>query len=69
MCLSADELNPLCDDCFVRQKALKAGERFEPCEACKKYLKHYCSCCMVYKPGEVTEEGLCRKCRQEFDIE
>lgn len=62
MCLSADEVNPLCDECFAREKHLKNEEEFEPCEECKKYLKDFCWCCMCSVPGEV-EDGICGECR------
>jgi hypothetical protein len=69
MCLSAAEVSPLCDECFWKLNNLGKDEEFEPCETCKKFLKHYCDCCMTYKPDEIVEESLCRECRQEFDIE
>lgn len=62
MCLNADEVNPLCDECLTREKHLKDGEEFEPCEECKKHLKDFCWCCMCHRPGEV-EDGICRNCR------
>jgi len=65
MCLSADDVNPLCDECFWKLKHLKENEKFEPCEDCMKFLEHYCECCMTYKSDEIMKEGLCKKCRGE----
>ncbi len=65
MCIGADEVNPLCDECFAKLKYLKNGEEFEPCEHCKKSLEHYCECCMTYKKDEMMENGCCKKCRGE----
>ena len=69
MCLGAADVNPLCDECFAKEKNLKHGEEFEPCDECKEYMRHYCDCCMTYKPDEIVDEGLCRECRREFNIE
>ena len=66
MCLSADETNPLCDECFAK---LKSGKKFEMCPECLEYMKHYCSYCMTYKPDEIMKEGLCSECRWELNVE
>ena len=64
MCLAADEVNPLCDECFAKYKYLST-DKFEPCESCKKYLEHYCECCMTYRKDETMEGGCCKECRGE----
>ena len=63
MCLSADEVNPLCDECFAREKNLSPNEEFEPCEECKEALKHFCWCCMTTLRDEIVEDGCCKACR------
>ncbi|MCK4885750.1 MAG: hypothetical protein KAS96_00115 [Planctomycetes bacterium] len=64
MCLGAGEFNPLCDECFTKEKYLQKGDRFEPCEECKEYLKDFCWCCMSHLPGKV-EDGCCKECSGE----
>ena len=68
MCLSADETNPLCDDCFAKLKYLPAGKEFtdeDMCPDCRRDMKHYCSCCMTYKKDEIVEGGCCKQCREQ----
>jgi len=65
MCLTADETNPLCDECFAK---LKSGRKFKMCNECREYMQHYCGYCMTHKPEEITKEGLCRECRQELNV-
>ena len=36
MCIGADEVNPLCDECFTKEKNLKPGEELELCKECKE---------------------------------
>jgi hypothetical protein len=36
MCIGADEVNPLCDECFTKKKNLKPGEELELCKECKE---------------------------------
>jgi len=65
MCIGADEVNPLCDECFTKEKNLQPGEELELCERCKETMKHFCWCCMTLKQDEVIEDGCCKKCRGE----
>ncbi len=68
MCLSADETNPLCDECFAKLKHLPAGKEFtdeDMCQDCREYTKHYCSCCMTHKKDEIVEGGCCKQCREQ----
>ena len=65
MCLAADEVNPLCDECFAKSKQLPADAELELCNSCKKYLEHYCECCMTYKKDERMDGGCCKLCRGE----
>ncbi len=65
MCLNADELNPLCDECFAKEKSL--GSNFtdkDICTDCKSALKHFCWCCMISYEDEIVEDGCCQKCRE-----
>ena len=61
MCLSADEVTPLCDECFAKEKL---PQNFEPCEKCNESLKHFCGCCLVHRPDGV-EDGCCKECREQ----
>ena len=69
MCLSAGEVNPLCDDCFAKSE--EKGENFKDedmCPECKELMKRYCWCCMkTYKTAEEAKivDGSCAKCREE----
>ena len=65
MCLRADEVNPLCDECFAKYKHLPPDKDLEICDSCKKYLEHYCDCCMTYNKDEIMEGGCCKECRGE----
>ena len=65
MCLSADEVNPLCDECVARYKRLSVNRELEVCEECKKFLEHYCECCMTYKKDEIIKDGCCRQCSEQ----
>lgn len=67
MCLSADDVNPLCDDCFVKDKAGLIESEDDLCDECRAMLKCYCGCCMtVYRTPEEggLENGICRRCRE-----
>ncbi len=69
MCLSADETNPLCDECFAKEKSL--GSNFtdkDMCTDCRRVMKHYCSCCMTYKKDEIVEDGCCKECRKPMKV-
>lgn len=66
MCLNADDVNPLCDECFAKYKAGKLIEDKDMCKECRDLMKRYCWCCMV--EYEIEQEagiidGLCKKCR------
>lgn len=65
MCLSADEVNPLCDECFAKLKHLAKDKEFEPCDSCKRFLEHYCQCCMTYKKDEIMKDGCCKQCSEQ----
>jgi hypothetical protein len=64
MCLSAGDVNPLCDECFEKEQ--DAGKDVELCSSCKELMTRYCWCCMTaYNTKEEAqiEEGACLKCR------
>jgi cobalamin biosynthesis Co2+ chelatase CbiK len=49
MCLTADEVNPLCDDCFgkykeAREKGIELKDE-DMCDECRDLPNHYCFCC------------------------
>lgn len=70
VCLTADEVNPLCDECLARLKMWEGPGEFEPCECCKGFLEGLCMCCYTrYDPPEEggIEDGVCRECRAETD--
>ncbi len=72
MCLTADEVNPLCDECFAKLK--EAGEKGieftdeDMCDECRDLPRHYCFCCGTSQ--KFSEEaldvvdGICRRCRE-----
>ena len=67
MCLSADEVNPLCDECFAKYKADRIRGDNDLCEPCRARMKRFCGCC--FNEYESPEEagivdGLCRQCRE-----
>lgn len=66
MCLSAADVNPLCDDCFAKERDGEIGSEDDLCESCRAMLKCYCYCCMtMYSTPEEGgfEDGICRECR------
>lgn len=67
MCLSAADVNPLCDECFAKEREGLIGDESDLCDECRKMLKCYCACCMtLYKSREEGgfEDGdLCKNCR------
>lgn len=69
MCLSADEVNPLCDECLGKLK--EKGDSFKDedmCPTCKEMMTRYCSCCMTtFDTAEEAKivDGACAKCREE----
>ena len=65
MCLSADEVNPFCDECVAKYKRLSADRELEVCEKFKKVLEHYCECCMTYQKDEIIKDGCCRQCGEQ----
>ena len=67
MCLSAEEINPLCDECFVKYKEDKIESDDDLCQFCRAYMKCFCWCC--FTEYESPEEAgivasLCRQCRE-----
>ena len=72
MCLSADEVNPLCDECFSKLK--EAGKKGiglkdeDMCDECGNLPKHFCFCCDTdqrcceHDLGVV--DGVCKRCRE-----
>ena len=66
MCLSADEINPLCDECFARLKEYKGEDEFTPCKHCQAFLEGLCMCCYTrYDPpadGDIRD-GVCKHCK------
>ena len=68
MCLTADEVNPLCDECFAKSKQLPPDGDLEVCQICKEYLDHYCECCMTYRYDEKVEGGCCKQCREQWRL-
>jgi len=72
MCLTADEVNPLCDECLAKCKeANRKGIEFKDedmCVECRDLPRHYCFCCKIDQ--RVCEkdldiiEGVCRPCRE-----
>ena len=72
MCLNADEVNPLCDECFGKLKeADRKGLEFKDedmCDECRDLSKHYCFCCdaderFSEKALDIVD-GACRNCRE-----
>ena len=58
MCLAADEVNPLCDECFAKEKSLSNNFTDKDiCTDCKSALKHFCWCCMISYEDEIVEDG------------
>jgi len=72
MCLSADEVNPLCDECFAKYKeALEKGVELKDedmCDGCRDLPNHYCFCCntdqRVCERDLDIVEGVCKPCRE-----
>ena len=68
MCLNADEVNPLCDDCFAKEKEGKVEGAHGLCAVCRELMTRYCWCCMTsYPTAEEAriEDGICKSCRDE----
>lgn len=72
MCLSADEVNPLCDDCIAKLKYLPDNQTLtdeDLCDECRDLPKHYCFCCDMdqryCQENLDIINGVCRSCRQE----
>jgi len=72
MCLNADEVNPLCDECFGKLKeADRKGVEFKDedmCDECRDLPKHYCFCCDAdqrcsEKALDIVD-GVCKSCRE-----
>lgn len=68
MCLSADEVNPLCDECFAKEKAGLIKEDRDLCNECRELMTRFCWCCMrsfrTAQEGGV-KESVCRECRDD----
>lgn len=72
MCLSADEIDPLCDDCLAQYKAAtKKGIELKDkdmCEACRDLPSHFCFCCYIDQracEGNLDiVQGVCKYCRK-----
>ena len=71
MCLSADEVNPLCDECLAKYKEA-SGEGVElkdedMCDECRDLPNHYCFCCntdqRLCEEDLDIVEGICKPCR------
>ena len=65
MCLSADKVKPLGDKCLAKHRHLQADREIEVCDSCKKFLEHYCQCCMTYKKDEIIKDGCCQQCSEQ----
>ena len=68
MCLSADDVNPLCDECFAKDKDGQIEREEDLCESCRANLKCFCFCCMTMYPTPEEggfENGICRACRND----
>lgn len=72
MCLTADEVNPLCDDCFgkykeAREKGVDLRDE-DMCEECRDLPNHYCFCCetnqQFCKKDLGIIDGICKSCRE-----
>jgi hypothetical protein len=71
MCLSADEANPLCDECLAKWKqASKEGGEVKDedmCDECRDLPNHYCFCCDIdqrlCEEDLDIVEGVCKTCR------
>ena len=72
MCLTADEVNPLCDNCFGKYKEAKAKgidlKDEDMCDECRGLPNHYCFCCNIdqrvcEKDLDITD-GICKSCRE-----
>ena len=72
MCLTADEVNPLCDECFGKLKeSSRKGIEFEDedmCDECRNLPRHYCFCCDTDQrcSEKVLDivDGICKGCRE-----
>lgn len=67
MCMSADDVNPLCDECFAKDKAGLIESEDDLCEECQAMLKCYCGCCLTMYPTPEAggvEHGICEACRK-----
>lgn len=72
MCLHADEVNPLCDECFAKWKeAKREGAELKDedmCDECRDLPQHYCfSCDTDQRYSEEAldiVDGVCRRCRE-----
>jgi hypothetical protein len=68
MCLSVDEVNPLCDECFVRDKEGLIETEADLCSSCQGIASRVCWCCFLeYDSAEDAQimGGLCWRCRGE----
>ncbi len=72
MCLSADEVNPLCDECLAKYKeAAEKGVELKDedmCDECRDLPSHYCFCCntdqRVCEQNLEIVGGICKPCRE-----
>ena len=64
MCLSADDVNPLCDECFAKEKAGLIASDKDLCKDCQERMTRFCWCCMTAFPT-AEDGGVCRACRGE----
>lgn len=68
MCLSADEVNPLCDECFAREKEGLIETDADMCPRCQGIASRVClCCCQEHESAEDAQiiGGMCWRCRGE----
>jgi len=68
MCLSADEVNPLCDECFAGCEEEAIHDEAGLCDGCQEIASKFCGCCFQeYESSEEADlkSGLCWRCRGE----
>ena len=70
MCLSAADVNPLCDECFEKTQNTKIingkEEEVKLCPSCEELMTRFCGCCdTVYDTKEEANliDGVCKACR------
>ena len=68
MCLNAADVNPLCDECFAKEKAGLIKEDGDLCDECRELMARTCWCCnrsfTTAESGGV-KNGACKECRDD----